>query len=64
MGRKTRKKYRTSVQQTFCANDRPKGVFKGVAKFLLGLFIRETLSEVFHSEGVASVWSSIKDLIQ
>ncbi|GEM_PF-2076495 len=64
MGRKTRKKYRTSVQQTFCAKDRSKGVFKGVAKFLLGLFIRETLSEVFHSEGVASVWSSIRDLIQ
>jgi hypothetical protein len=64
MGRKTRKKYRTSVQQTFCANDRPKGVFKGVAKYLFGLLIRELISEVFHSEGFASVWASIKDLIQ
>jgi hypothetical protein len=33
MGRKTRKKYRTSVQQTFCGNDRSKGVFKGVPSF-------------------------------
>lgn len=64
MSRKTRKKYRASVQQTFCGNDRSKGVFKGLAKFLLGQFFREILSEVFHSEGVASVWSSIMDLIQ
>jgi hypothetical protein len=50
MGRKTRKKYRTSVQQTFCANDRSKGFFKGVAKYLLGLSSSEIISEVFHSE--------------
>ena len=64
MGRKTRKKYRTSVQQTFCAKDHSRGFFNGVAKYLLGLLIREIISEVFHSEGVASVWSSIKDLFQ
>lgn len=64
MGRKTRKKYRTSVQQTFCAKDPSKGFFKGMAKYLLGLLLREIISEVFHSETVTSIWASIKDLFQ
>lgn len=64
MGRKTRKKYRTSVQQTYCANGRSSGVFKGVTKYLLGLLIRECISEVFHSESVASILAFIKDLFQ
>lgn len=64
MRRKTRKKYRSSVQQTFCVNDSFKKFLKGTAKFLLGMFIREILSEVFHSESIASIWASIKELIQ
>lgn len=64
MGRKTRKKYRTSVQQTFCVNVGFRGFLKGSAKFVLGLFIREFMSEVFHSESVASILATIKEFLQ
>ena len=64
MGRKTRKKNQASVQQTFCVNGGFKGFLKGAVKYLLGLFIREMISEVFHSESVASIWASIKEFIR
>ncbi|MBC0853177.1 hypothetical protein [Pantoea stewartii] len=64
MSRKTHKKYQASVQQTFCVNGGIKGVLKGVAKYFLGLFIRETISEIFHSESFASIWTALKELIQ
>lgn len=64
MSRKTHKKYQASVQQTFCVNGGIKAILKGVAKYMFGQFIRETISEIYHSESIASIWTALKELIQ
>lgn len=60
MRNKSRKKNQTSVQQTCCVSGKLKDLLKGSIKIFITLLIKEIVSEVFHSEGLASLWSLVK----
>lgn len=60
MRNRSRKKNQTSVQQTCCVSGKLKGMLKGLIKISFTLLVKEILSEIFHFEGLASLWSLVK----
>lgn len=60
MRKRSRKKNQTSVQQTCCMSGKLKDLLKGLMKIGFTLLIKEIVSEIFHSEGLASLWSLVK----